>query len=1459
MKALSLSMMILAGAVLHAADSVGKRPYELDWAGRMADAHPAIVDFERDEPWVVETSDAIASFSRSREQQIWGDYVGKLTYRRDGAMPVVTLRPPAPLALPEAFDMVGCWIYGNNWAWVTEGDTPQVAIALLFALPDGTEHAMNLTRVNWREWFLPIRRLDTTQQQLLNQPGTRFAGFQITNGRNRQDRTLFFDSLSFFTDEQPPLTFKPRPKRNLRPFPGQSHAANTGPGTLPFPTREETILPDSAKPGAKNSVSAETDRSFVLRYQGPDGLLAYRYTPYSGSPQVLTAQWQNNAPISILSGGGAQFPDAATPYWAPPEGGEVISCTIEGDAVVSQWRLRRGQDSIDVRYDLRIMGKTLVIDTIAPGGKVGAVSFGVSEGLNASRAIEIPYYDYANGRPAVLVFTSGDDTLFFSAHLDWYRSNGSRPWGASKATANGTTAAANGGVLYVPRTDGQRNDCFERFFITVGPEFAEHLPNIPNPPSPHKHITGTHAWRAHGAGNRDNDKKYWHNIWRHGMRQVLVTDHETCWRDGGESFTFRTKAAPGKGGDAGMADYSRYMQDTLGFVYGPYNNFTDFAPVNEYWRVDLISRTADNQLQSAWARCYAPKPQYAVEYCAELSPINQQKYRFSTAYCDVHTSVTPWGRTDYDHRVPGAGTFAATFYAFGEIMLIQKATWEGPVYSEGPHHCFYSGLTDGNYAQDRNYYLPERPWLVDFDLLKMHPLECNFGMGNMEMFYGRNVPLGGTSAELDASVDRFLAATVAFGHPSFLVSTGGMRRTLRGYFLLQQLHSRYTQANIAAIRYADGDGRLWNSSQAIANRAYERSQLIVDYQDGTHVVVNGHRQDDLNVTVAGKTIVLPPNGFAGWTDDGLVNVSSANQNGLRADYADSPAYLYVDGRDQAFQRFPKAAGMGAGICRRDDVNHWEVILFQQADCGFAVSAVSAEALDFAGKSLGSATLRRARGLTYVIPVAGAFSYRLREGKAEAAPELRCDRDVVVPGETVTVFSPDGKAHDRLIPKDAQAGQRLWFDIGGAWIDFSVQELTRCEGTITDTTLTLRLLPTKQRPADLLCQFGTQQQRVPGKPGEWAKVAFALPPDGTPGMRLISATISDEQSSQRWQSGLISTFAPERLAVDLLENWRSTLRQRQAPETADLGGSGARVERQKVMSCGDVSHNGIFMHPPWKGQVGAVGANYDLELPRTDDAWFFRALVGKRDGSHLGDGILFQVAVRNAAGEERLLAEHTVAEHRWELLSADLTAYAGQKITLVLISDVGPNDDSSGDWACWADLRIESSRQVVSYELDPLPERYAQEAPKTDLVIGPELLATAIRGWLCYEGQGFDSREQSYPSTGVLNGVDIGLLSAASGSESNNTWSDEQRTPIPANALRSIGTHNVFTLHNPQHDYFKIRRFRLLLELADGSTVSSYTSTAVFTQPIGWPHAEGILVDFSKNIVVPIAFTPLAKD
>ena len=164
----------------------------------------------------------------------------------------------------------------------------------------------------------------------------------------------------------------------------------------------------------------------------------------------------------------------------------------------------------------------------------------------------------------------------------------------------------------------------------------------------------------------------------------------------------------------------------LGIRYGIYNNYRDFAPVNEHWDPDRVGRDSLGQLIPAWARCYMLKPTAAVELEARLAPIIQEKFQLDTSYCDVHTAVTPWSSVDYDARAPGAGRAADVFYAYGQIMLHQKKTWNGPVYSEGNQHWYYCGLTDGNYGQDQGARLAENPWLVDFDLRKLHPLCCNF-------------------------------------------------------------------------------------------------------------------------------------------------------------------------------------------------------------------------------------------------------------------------------------------------------------------------------------------------------------------------------------------------------------------------------------------------------------------------------------------------------------------------------------------------------------------------------------------------------------------------------------------------------------------------------------------------------------------------------------------------------------
>ena len=1461
---LFLALLGLLTESLAAAETVGKRPYELDWAGRTQDDHPPLVDFEDLAGWTVHNQNSMATFERTREQQIWGQYVGKLTYHGDGEKGTseVRIAPPSPIPIPQPFDTVTLWCYGNTWGWVNDPSTPHVAIAAVFLDAAGQELTVPLYTVDWTEWYLLHRRLSPDQISRVRQ-GAKFDGIQVSGGRQKDDRVLYFDNLAVFTESFPPLQFEPRPARGIPMFPGETVGTNTGPGKLPFPTRAQTILPTVLEKGYTTTLKKEGG-AFVFTYAGPDGRLTYRYEPKSGSWSDLTATWQparvHGAPapaavnLKPCVNGGVYLATPSGPV--APTSAKALGITREGDAVVSRWTVSAGSVSAEALYTFRLWGKSLVIDTMARGGTVSEVRYGRAQGATDPRLVTNPYYPADGGRPAVLVSGSAMAPLFLAGNTDWYLSNASDLWAANAVDADGATY--NGGTRYLARTDGKLNDCYERFFLTLSPRYEEVLPNIPNPSSPWKKITGTHLWEAHGAGNRDADAKHWTDVHRHGITQMVVTDHETMWRDGGESFTFRTRCAPGKGGDQGEYDYARLMQDKLGFVYGPYNNYTDFAPVNEYWQTDRVARTSDNQLQHAWMRCYAPKPARAVEFCAKLAPLIQQKFHFSTAYCDVHTAVAPWNRVDFDARVPGAGTFAAVFYAFGEIMLHQKDAWNGPVYSEGGNHAFYCGLTDGNYGQDQSYRPAENPWLVDFDLRKMHDLCCNFGMGNPDMFYAGSHPPQTTPQERDAWLDRFLAATVAFGHPGFLVTSGGTTNMMRSYFMLQQLHSRYCLASPEEIRYVGPTGDSLDTSAAVASGAYRRSQVTTRYADGTVTAANGNKTERMVCRAFGRTLDLPPNGYCGWTADGAVEVLSADPRGHRCDYAATPAYLFVDGRGR-FMRFAKAAGNGTGVCRILPDGKYEFILLNGSECGFAVDAQRAVALDHEGKEIGPAAVRTARGLTYVVPVPGAFSYLL----SKAAPAsitsgltLTSNRDEVVAGETVTVH---GKGrHEVQIPSDARPGDRIWRQLENAWIDFTVVPLAETHLSLEDNHLRADLQSNLGIRSPFQITLSTsksgQLSRVVSrsvKPGAPESFLFDL---GTPTVEdaeVLRVSIESSGLKQEVETAL-RTVRETVPIMALPEHWTGGICLRGGREQNGFGTTGAIVNAQQV-ECGGVGKEGLFMHPPWQKAVGYTFVLFDpVDLP-ADIPAAFRASVGKVDGSDPGDGILYRVRIINSKGEATVVAEKTVTEHTWMSIQADLSPWAGQSVKIELIADPGPADNTSGDWSCWAEYRIESRDPVLHRTLESNTEQYRREpGPYPIAGLSEQDLKSAHSGWLRYDGKGLEGHGP-YRSFGVLNGVELGEMEHAGGDEVHGVFENTVGVALTPEAIRSLAAHNRFLVKNPNGDSYSIRRFWIELELADGRRCSSDISTATYSQPPDWTYAEGIGVPFGTDVSTDVWF------
>ncbi len=1285
---LMLSVLWILTAVAAADESVGRRPYEMDWANRTEDVRQPLVDFENLDGWTVECHDAVATFVRSREQQLWGKHVGKLVYRGEGDAPRVVLRPPKPVPVPGPLDCVNFWVYGNNLAWAPDKSTPQVEVYVLLRGRDDQPIRVSMGRVRWKEWWVMHRRLNP-QQLAAVQDDVVLEGIEITGGRNKDDRLLYFDNLAIYREQLPPLTFEPRPKRGIDPLPGQTVGTNTGPGRLPFPTREETILPDNLTTEFKVGLEKSGD-TFEFHYRGSDGHLVYRYKPVTGTLSDVTAEWVDAAgAFQPMAQGGIYFATDGKSELPTPENTKLLRCEQVGDTVVSSWQCKWGNHTAEVTYTFRLWQKSLVVDVKCAGGGVGEFRIGKAVGVDNPRLVTLPYLTCDRHRPAVLVAGPPNKPLFLMALIDYYRSNASALWAANEVTEAGVTY--NGGSRYLPKTDGRRNDCFERLFLTVSPRFEEVLPNIPNPKSPWMHVAGERLWRAHGASNRQRDYTHWKNVARYGMTKVVITDHETGWRDGCESFTFRTRAAPGKGGDEGQADYARKIR-ALGFRYGIYNQYTDLAPVNEHWNEDCVTRTSNGDWRRSWARCYNPKPARAVEFEAKLAPVIQEKFQLDTAYCDVHTAVRPWQYCDFDARVPGAGTFAATFYAYGEIMLHQKKTWNGPVYSEGNNHWYYCGLTDGNYAQDQLAKLPENPWLVDFDLRKLHPLCCNFGMGYPFMFFSYQQWRDFTPEEREAQFDRFLAATLAFGHTGFLIRAGGMTNTVRSYFNLQQVHARYAQEIATDIHYADERGKLLDTSAAVATGAYRRSQIVTTYSNGLKVVVNGHPTETWK-TPDGE---LPPNGwFAADTRDGKLVAWSKLIDGHRADYVDSPVYIYADGRGR-FTRFDKAACDGQLIVHKRDDGTIEVIPVGKCS-SFGVSldgrSATAVALDEAGQPIGPAETRLSRGLVYVVPVAKAFSYLLTPG---AVPDLvlKCDREKVVPGESVQV---DGKTqHTFRVPVDARPGARLWQQFDGAWIDFTVVPLVDARLTI-DRAYHLDLTPHLPAATEGEVSLAGQASKITLEPEKTVQLEFPLDRPQQEEVRVVPLeVVAGGLSYQRkWWLKAKKEIVP---VAAMPKRFQTGQRLRGAAEErltlANRATTSATVDFTKKRTCGGVTKECLFMHPPYKGGVGYALALFDpVELPSEPKA-AFRCQIGKADGSDPADGILFRIAVVEPGGTETIVAEKQWIRHAWTPLEADLSRWAGRRVQIKLIADVGPADNPSGDHACWSEMRIESTRPML---------------------------------------------------------------------------------------------------------------------------------------------------------------------
>jgi hypothetical protein len=238
-------------------------------------------------------------------------------------------RPPKPVPIPGKFDAIDMWGYGDRRRYSSAQGGTGVMIAILVADARGKEFRFEITDVRWVGWWLIHRRAAADLIKQVVWPAS-VSGIEVAMGADKDERYFFCDSLALYTEDLKPLTFKAQPKRNLKPFRGQIVGVNTGEGTLPFPTREETVLPANFEKDFKVTARQSGTNSFEFRYDGRDATVVYTYRPRTGSLGELTASVNGGPPFRPVDNGGLRF--TGTPEGQAAQA-ELLSASLKDDVV----------------------------------------------------------------------------------------------------------------------------------------------------------------------------------------------------------------------------------------------------------------------------------------------------------------------------------------------------------------------------------------------------------------------------------------------------------------------------------------------------------------------------------------------------------------------------------------------------------------------------------------------------------------------------------------------------------------------------------------------------------------------------------------------------------------------------------------------------------------------------------------------------------------------------------------------------------------------------------------------------------------------------------------------------------------------------------------------------------------------------------------------------------------------
>ncbi|MDG5488542.1 DUF5696 domain-containing protein [Sphingomonas sp. BGYR3] len=638
------------------------------------------------------------------------------------------------------------------------------------------------------------------------------------------------------------------------------------------PPIDAWILPAVVKSAsARDLINDEASGTITARTQ--KGAVHYRWKPDiragRGAGILSVVASVDVAPIEIRY----------APQWA---GQRVSVISTDLRSVDNEIRLIQQVDVDGERVKLalvaRIASGALNLEMTCDKPLVSALRINAPVAAALNR-IALPY-------SPVPFYRISNNGLFISSYLDWSTSASTRYDGS--------------GALYEPKTDGRRNLLHERLIVRVSGQLKDVLPkNSWSRSRYYDRVGGRLVIDVTETLPFANIEAGIDHLIAAGLSDCILIVH--VWQkmgyDNGLPVVLPANAF--LGGAEVLRSIGRKVK-SVGCEFALHQNYIDQYPNSGEFDPTSIAVDSNRSMLKAWLntsvgqQSYSLRPDMFVLMAQRYSPAIKQTLGTTAAFVDVNSSFLPWERVDMEASRPGAGRFSAFLAGSKAMFEALQSVEKGPVFGEGHQHFYWTGALDGVEAEMTVGYagdIRDAPLWVDFDLLRIHPYQHNFGMG----FYNRYAPATAASRDPmteERTRDLYRTQQLAFAHLPYRSQTlwADPRLFVQEAALSVPVAKGYRRAAATEIRYpVDGQ---WQPIEAALPRAAGRA-VRVRYDNGLVITAN-----------TGTAPVTDGKGrqvaSAGWSayGAGIEGWSTTMADG-RSDFMRDAASIYADPRGVA--------------------------------------------------------------------------------------------------------------------------------------------------------------------------------------------------------------------------------------------------------------------------------------------------------------------------------------------------------------------------------------------------------------------------------------------------------------------------------------------------------------------------------------------------------------------------------